>query len=698
MSGAPQGPGDLGPGSVVAKYRIESRLGAGGMAVVFRARDERLDRMVALKVMAAELAQDLEFRHRFIAESHAAAKVEHPHVIPIYAADEADGVLFIAMRLVVGGDLEAIVRRQGSLPPGRALELLSPVASALDAAHASGLVHRDVKPANILVDGRPGQSEHVYLSDFGLSKRTASEATSLTGPGQFLGTPHYSAPEQVQGERVDGRTDQYALACVACKLLTGRVPFEREAVREILLAQVAAPPPSLAARRPELPPAVDGVIARAMAKQPADRYPTCRDFTDALHAALSLPPDGAIRAPHPNTAAPAHPPAKPPGLRGPAPRPHPAPAPRGQPRPARYPRPDPPLVLPPPDDRQVSPPPAAPSRPSRGLRLAVIMLACLAMTAIVILLVTRLGASPLAGTLSDPYGLEARGDFSPDGRTISIVTGNAYLDVFSTATSKETASIHIPYGGTSLPGISFAADGRTLALTYGSESYLWNTATDKITATHTEPSGGLNNWACLSPDGRTLAINVTNLAESRNIFEFWNTQTGNTDTFTDPGSADEGGVFSPDGRTLATYGAASTGVTMLWNVTDGNATSLTDPGSEGVQGLAFSPDGRALAVSDGNGNVYLWNTTTHKITATLQVPAGMRPIEVAFTPNGRILAAAADNGGHISLWNATTNTFTAAFTDPGPNSVVQGAIFSPDGTTLATFDQNGKVYLWHISG
>jgi serine/threonine protein kinase len=284
-------PGVLGAGSLVAGYRIESRIGAGGMAVVYRARDERLGRPIALKVMAPEWAEDEEFRHRFVAESRAAASVDDPHVIPVYQAGAAGGVLFIAMRLVVGTDLRGVFRREGVLPPGRALELLSPVASALDAAHAAGLVHRDVKPGNVLVDELPGRPDHVYLSDFGLSKGVAA-AMSLTGPGTYLGTPRYSAPEQVQGNRVDGRADQYALACVAFELLTGRAPFERDYPMAVMLAHLSEPPPSLAGRRPGLPVTADRVMARALAKIPEQRYASCRDFTDALREALGLPPYG----------------------------------------------------------------------------------------------------------------------------------------------------------------------------------------------------------------------------------------------------------------------------------------------------------------------------------------------------------------------------------------------------------------------
>ncbi len=274
-------------GSVVAGYRLEAQVGAGAMAVVFRARDERLGRPVALKILAPGLASDPAFRRRFIAESRAAAAVDDPHIIPIYEAGEAEGALFIAMRFVQGGDLRHVLAREGALAPARAAEFLSPVASALDAAHAAGLVHRDVKPANVLVDERLGRPDHVYLSDFGVSKGAAG-SVSLTGVGQFLGTPDYSAPEQIQGRPVDGRADQYALACVAYQLLTGEPPFERDQGMAILLAHLSEPPPSLVARRPDLPVAADLVLARALAKTPEKRFGSCADFADALRAALGL--------------------------------------------------------------------------------------------------------------------------------------------------------------------------------------------------------------------------------------------------------------------------------------------------------------------------------------------------------------------------------------------------------------------------
>jgi Protein kinase domain len=277
--------GHFGPGSRIGKYVLEQQIGHGGMAVVFKARDDQLGRLVALKIMAPSLASDAEFRERFIRESRAAAAVDDAHIIPVFEAGESAGVLFIAMRYVAGGDVRSLLAREGPLSLDRASAILVSVASALDAAHAAGLVHRDVKPGNMLMDVRKGRPDHVYLADFGLTKAT-SGAVSLTGTGRFLGTADYAAPEQIGGRRVDGRADQYALACAAIEMLTAQTPFPLDNVMAVLTAHMSKPPPQLSARRRGLPAGLDAVLGRALAKSPGDRYSSCGEFIAAFqHAA-----------------------------------------------------------------------------------------------------------------------------------------------------------------------------------------------------------------------------------------------------------------------------------------------------------------------------------------------------------------------------------------------------------------------------
>jgi hypothetical protein len=285
VSDLPWEQSQVGPGSRIGKYVLERQIGHGGMAVVFRARDDQLGRVVALKIMASSVASDAEFRQRFIRESRAAAAVDDPHIIPVFEAGESAGVLFIAMRYVVGGDVRSLLAREGPLSIDRTSAILVSVGSALDAAHAAGLVHRDVKPGNMLMDVRTGRPDHVYLADFGLTKAT-SGAVTLTQTGRFLGTADYAAPEQIGGRRVDGRADQYALACAAVEMLTGRTPFPHEEVMAVLTAHMSEPPPPLSARRHDLPAELDAVLGRALAKSPDDRYRSCGEFTTAFqHAA-----------------------------------------------------------------------------------------------------------------------------------------------------------------------------------------------------------------------------------------------------------------------------------------------------------------------------------------------------------------------------------------------------------------------------
>ncbi len=280
---------DSGPaiGSGIAGYRIEALLGTGGMAQVFRATDDRLGRQVALKVLAPALSRDEAFRQRFVRESRAAAAVDHPNIIPVYEAGEANGLLFIAMRFVRGGDVKSLIIGEGPLPPERAMAIISPVAAALDAAHAHGLVHRDVKPGNMLLDSVSGRPAHVYLADFGLTTELTSQGgASATGP--FMGTLDYISPEQIEGRPVDGRTDQYALACSAFEMLSGSLPYGRDQSLAILWAHLSEPPPPLTSLRPELPQAVDEVFTQALTKSPMSRFATCGQFAEALTAALAL--------------------------------------------------------------------------------------------------------------------------------------------------------------------------------------------------------------------------------------------------------------------------------------------------------------------------------------------------------------------------------------------------------------------------
>ena len=290
---------NLSVGDTVSGYRIESILGRGGMAVVYLAEHDRLKRKVALKVLTPEIAADETFRQRFIAESERLASVDHPNIIPIYEAGEDDDLLFIAMRYVETTDLKQLITDEGGLDPGRAVSIITQVAGALDAAHAKGLVHRDVKPANILVAVGAGADggDHAYLSDFGLTKRT-QETSGLTRTGFFMGTIDYIAPEQISGKGVDGRTDQYALACVLFECLSGGPPYRREDDAAVLFSHISEPPPSVSALRPELPPEIDAVIATGMAKEKEDRYPYCvalaRAARHALMPRVATPPVGVV--------------------------------------------------------------------------------------------------------------------------------------------------------------------------------------------------------------------------------------------------------------------------------------------------------------------------------------------------------------------------------------------------------------------
>ena len=272
-------------GGQLGNYLIDSVIGRGGMSVVYKARHSRLGTSVALKVLAPELSADDTFRERFLREAQMAAGVDHPNVIPIQDMGLHEDSLYIVMRYVSGGDLRALLNTSGLLEPGQALALLMPIARALDAAHAEGLVHRDVKPANILIQrSATGATEHVYLTDFGIAKSTSSSVSGLTRAGGMIGTAEYMAPEQMEGREVSARTDVYALATTFYECLTGRIPFQRELEEGV--RPPVGPVPPVGSVRPEFPSALDAAIARALAPNPLDRYATCVEFLSACEQAL----------------------------------------------------------------------------------------------------------------------------------------------------------------------------------------------------------------------------------------------------------------------------------------------------------------------------------------------------------------------------------------------------------------------------
>ena len=281
---------DVHPGTVVAGFLVESLIGQGAMGAVYLSEDAKAGRRVALKLLGRGLIEDERFRKRFMREAEIAASLDHPHIVPTLTFGEEDGRLYLAMAYVKGSDMRELLRRDGRLPPARTLRLIGQVADALDAAHAAGLVHRDVKPGNILVTGEPG-GEHAYVCDFGLARHLSS-VSSLTGDRGFVGTIDHVPPEQIAGRPIDRRADVYSLGCVLYECLTGERPFERESELALIYAHLNDTPPPVTDLNPELPEALAAVVATALAKAPEDRHASCGELVAAAQAALAGKPYG----------------------------------------------------------------------------------------------------------------------------------------------------------------------------------------------------------------------------------------------------------------------------------------------------------------------------------------------------------------------------------------------------------------------
>jgi CheY-like chemotaxis protein len=268
-------------GMEIAGYRIEERVGRGGMGVVYRAEHLNLRRRAAIKIIAPDLAESEGFRERFTREARIAAALQHPNIVTVYDAGEVQGLLYLAMQYIEGFDLSAMLRREGRLRPYRAVDVCRQVAAALDAAHAMGLIHRDVKPANVLIEGRTA-----FLTDFGLTKRMDGTHTDLTRAGDVVGTIHYVAPEQIEGAQVSARSDVYSLGCLLYHCLSGQVPFARDTDVAVIYAHLSEDPPRLSSVRPELAGGLDSVIAKALDKSPDRRFPSCGDLISAARAVI----------------------------------------------------------------------------------------------------------------------------------------------------------------------------------------------------------------------------------------------------------------------------------------------------------------------------------------------------------------------------------------------------------------------------
>jgi serine/threonine protein kinase len=721
----------LGPGSRVAGYVLEERVGAGGMAVVFRARDETLGRLAAVKVLSPALAADQDFRVRFLNESRSVAAVDEPHIVPVYAAGESGGVLYIATRFVAGGDLAGLLRRAaGPLATGRAAALITQVAAALDAAHAIGLVHRDVKPGNVLIETLPGRPEHAYLSDFGLSK-SAFAATGLTPTGAFLGTPDYCAPEQVTGvPPVSARTDQYALGCMAFRLLTGTVPYRREDALVTLFAHIQDPVPALTPLRPQLPQAVDAVVARAMAKSPADRYESCGQFAAALREAL-IPPGGLT--------APASPPAASSGADQPAVAPVASPA-------LALPDPPPAIVLasagaPSPDARPQAetttrslamgndsfaplrpvaatpgpgttmpgnwapgdlgtPPAAAPARRARRARRKKVIIAVSAASALLVgggIAAAVVLPSLLVGNLNctrgkpNPAGDGAVGfpvpnadcvfplvtAFSRDGTLVAGESGGQLnaIYVWNAVTHQYLTTLTTPHHE-ALVGGDFAFSAGDKTLTYADEFgdiYQWNLpeSVGQLVYRLSVNAVGSYNIA-ISGDASTMA--VTDNSRSGDGVDIINIATGTiTADLTDPDSAP---LF---------------------------------PGSAVVgTGLSLSADGSRLTVGDSKGKLYVWNVRSRHVIATLhydEAKADKNDENAAFISGDGTWVFIPDGpqGMSDSLWDVASEANVTPRDARWPRSSRQSstglvAAFSDSGQFIATQRVDGSgADLWNAA-
>jgi serine/threonine-protein kinase len=678
-------------GTELGGYRVERLIGRGGMSVVYLAEQLALGRMVALKLLSPELSEDEEFRQRFIRESRLAGGLEHPNIIPVHEAGDVEGLLFIAMRYVEGSDLKALLQREGPLSLEKTIALIGQAASALDAAHARGLVHRDVKPGNLLVasgDG-PEDNEHVYLSDFGLTKKTDSKSR-MTSTGQFVGTLDYVAPEQIQGKEVTGATDIYSLACVALECLTGHAPYERDSEVAVMYAHLQDPPPKPTAMRPDLPPALDLVFERAMAKDPTERYTSCRELMRAMRDAAGMQSSG------PQTI----PPQKPArGLR----RKQSAEAksgPRSKPSTPRTP------VAAPVDSGEITQPGAVPpggatqekEQPKRPINMKIAALALVPILAGTAFVLTRVASKDKTQDAGNPTGTE-----SPEGTpggggggagAASFPGQLAYLE--ETKPGSETFFVDVarPPDGkpVEIPGTS-AKDWRNRRPDWASSGAFFAFATPdqsgKLDIKVVDPTSprdlvdslkaeGSQGSVAVSPDGDRLAF--SQIVDSNLDIYVWNRTTGAVDRLTTNPGDDDSPEWSPDGNRLVFERETGNDVNDIY-IMDADGTNLeriTDTPDLNEKLPEFNPVDDTLIVyhqqePGSHFGIYVHDTDEPMIDAGVKIidtPAyEMRP---TWSPDGKFIAFDSDAAGNI-------NVFIIPFDGLGDPPAVSDAVQITDG-------------------
>ncbi len=693
----------------IGDYRLDHLLGVGGMGEVYQAYDSHRDRYVALKLLPEAFSGDQDYLKRFQRESHVAARLREPHVIPIHDFGEIDGRLFIDMRLVDGVDIRVLVEENGPVAPQRAVNLLSQVAQALDAAHADDLVHRDIKPSNILVTA----SDFVYVVDFGIARAIGGQQTSLTITGATIGTLDYMAPERFAGQAVDGRADIYSLACVLHECLTAAPPFEGKDLPSLMYAHLYTPPPQASSVVDGVPPALDAVIARGMAKDPADRFPTAGELMAAAQQALVTE----VAAPAPGPQAPAAGRPRTPARSPAAGRPEPVKAPVPEPDPAAVrPTVSVPFIPPepvkatsadnliaPPSPAEVTPeemppkemPPAAPAEPGTGppprspetsrparepawrRRGMLLLTGAVAVGVVIALVLTffwpKSGGPAKLGQASTgrPAGAPAKVAPSAD---VPRVAGKIPV-------GKTPAYVQVAPNGK----FAYIANQNAGVIT------VFSTATDTISGIINIPQGS-PQFISFSPDSRTAYVSIFNGNSYANdddavhLIAFVNTATRTVTGTVQVNNQKPGpSMTSPDGRYLY---VPDHDMTMGYN--NGDLVDVIDTTTKTlIKSIAVPMNPHWLVFGDGGRYFYTSNHMAGLVTVlsaqtnsiVKEIPVGSTPHGEAISPDGSRLAVTSYNGNQVSIINTATDKVVARI-PVGKNP--QTVAYAPDGRHLYT--------------